>query len=66
MSTFDQLLTQGFTYVCTAQVPVQRGTIKLREDKNFSNATIEAITNWDVNEAKVRPKRHSRLGTVFG
>jgi len=46
-------------------VAVQRMRIELGENMNLIDATIETITDRNINDPELASERHSRFGAIF-
>jgi hypothetical protein len=54
------------TSICFRKMAIKRGRIELSENIDLSDVTIDAVADWDIDEAIICTKWHSWLCSLLG
>ncbi len=61
----DEAVGKIVELVALLDVPMQRGTVELGEQKDALEARVEAVADRDIDDAIFARQRHGRLGAVL-
>jgi hypothetical protein len=57
---------EGVKLVGAGDVPVQADRVELRQHRDAVNARVDAVADWDVNQAVLAGHGYGRFGAHFG
>jgi hypothetical protein len=62
---FDESLREGVESECRRDVVIERSGIELCQNKQSLQTGIQAVADWNINEAVLSTERHRRFGPIL-